>query len=135
MKATGHCQCGAVTYSAEGMETDVHTCHCNICVRWTGGPAFAVSVGQVTFEGEENISRFDSSEWAERGFCSRCGTHLFYRLKEADQYMLWMGTFDDSTQFKLAGEIFIDQKPHFYDLAGDHPRLTGEEFMDSILNN
>ena len=62
MNATGGCLCGAVTYSAEGTETDVHSCHCGICRRWSGGPAFAISVGKVTFEGEQNIGRYDSSQ-------------------------------------------------------------------------
>lgn len=132
MEATGHCLCGAVTYAAKEVETDVHSCHCDICIRWNGGPGFTVSVGQVSFDGEENITRFNSSEWAERGFCNRCGTNLFYHLKEADLYMLWMGTFDELTQFKLASEIYIDKKPALYELAGNHPRLTGEEFIASI---
>ncbi len=132
MNANGHCLCGAVTYTAEGVDTDMHSCHCGMCRRWSGGPAFAASVGSVTFEGEENITRFDSSEWAERGFCNKCGTNLFYRLKEKDHYMMWMGTFDDPAPFKLAGEIYIDEKPAAYDLAGEHPRLTGEEFLASI---
>lgn len=129
MKATGRCLCGAVSYSAEDVETDIHTCHCSMCRRWTGGPAFAATVGSVAFEGEENIARYDSSAWAERGFCSRCGTNLFYRMKEPNQYVLWMGTFDDPAPFRVAGEIFIDEKPATYELAGDHPRLTGAEFM------
>ena len=132
MEAKGHCLCGAVTYVAKEVQTDVNTCHCNMCLRWNGGPGFAVGVGQITFKGEENITRFDSSEWAERGFCSRCGTNLFYHLKDEDVYMLWMGTFDDLSSFKLAGEIYIDEKPKCYDLVGDHPRLTGEEFMATL---
>jgi hypothetical protein len=106
-----------------------------MCRQWSGGPAFAAGVGKVSFEGEDNISRYESSAWAERGFCDRCGTNLFYRLKEADHYVMWMGTFDDQTPFKLAGEIFVDEKPAGYDLAGDHPRLTGEEFMASLQQN
>ena len=132
MGATGHCLCGAVTYIAEDVETDIHSCHCGMCRRWNGGPAFAASVAKVTFEGEQNITRYDSSAWAERGFCNRCGTNLFYRLKEADHYVLSMGTFADQAPFNLAGEIYIDEKPLAYDLAGDHPRLTGEEFMASL---
>ena len=31
-----------------------------------------------------------------------------------------------------SGEIYIDEKPGGYDFAGEHPRLTGEEFMQSI---
>lgn len=132
MGATGHCLCGAVTYTAEDVHTDIHSCHCGMCRRWTGGPAFAASVGRVSFHGEQNISRYDSSEWAERGFCRSCGSNLFYRLKETDQYIIWLGTFDDLTHFKLADEIFIDEKPDVYDLAGDHPRLTGEEYIASL---
>jgi len=48
--------------------------------------------------------------------------------------MLWMGTFDDLTSFQLADEIYIDKKPKLYDLAGDHPRFTGEEFMATLEN-
>ena len=129
MNATGRCLCGAVKYAAEDVETDIHSCHCGMCRRWTGGPAFAAGVGKIAIEGEENITRFDSSEWAERGFCNRCGTNLFYRLKAADHYIVWMGTFDDAAPFKLSGEIFIDEKPAGYDLVGDHARLTGAEFM------
>ncbi len=46
--------------------------------------------------------------------------------------MLWMGTFDDLMPFKLASEIYIDKKPALYDLVGNHPRLTGDEFMVSL---
>ncbi|MGB5344859.1 MAG: GFA family protein [Woeseia sp.] len=132
MQTTGHCLCGAVSFSAEEIETDVHSCHCSICRRWTGGPAFAVNVAAVTFDGEQHIARYPSSAWAERGFCKRCGSNLFYRLLEADHYLLWMGTFDDQSAFKLSGEIYIDEKPPAYELAGDHPRMTGAEFMASL---
>ena len=92
----------------------------------------AASATGVVFEGEEHITRYSSSEWAERGFCSRCGSSLFYRLKEPEQYIMSTGAFDDAEQFKLAGEIYVDEKPSGYDFAGDHPRLTGAEFMASL---
>jgi len=135
MSTSGQCLCGAVTYTAQAINTEVHSCHCSICRRWSGGPGFSASVGGVEFTGEENIARFDSSAWAERGFCKTCGTNLFYRLKETDHYIMCMGTFDDQAQFKLAGEIYIDEKPASYEFAGDHPRLTGEEFMASLQND
>lgn len=132
MESGGQCLCGAVSYRAIDPDTEVHSCHCTMCQRWTGGPAFAVSVAGVTFSGEEHIGRYASSDWAERGFCTRCGTNLFYRLVEQDHYVMWMGTLDDLAGFKLAGEIFIDEKPGLYELAGNHPRLTGAEFMASL---
>ena len=133
MNATGRCLCGAVTFAAQDVETDIHSCHCSMCRRWNGSPALAAGVGSVTFTGEENITRYDSSAWAERGFCSKCGTNLFYHLKANDHYVMWAGAFDDSELFKLVGEIYIEDKPSGYDFAGDHPRMTSEEFMASRM--
>ncbi len=128
----GSCLCGAVRFTAEGVDPHLHGCHCSMCRNWSGGPMLAVETASVTFEGEENIGRYDSSGWAERGFCRVCGSGLFYRLKEADRYILCMGCFDDQSVFKLVGEIYIDEKPPGYDFAGEHPRQTGEEFMASM---
>ena len=93
---------------------------------------FAAAVSDVAFKGEEFIGRYNSSEWAERGFCQRCGTSLFYHLKEPSQYIMAIGCFDDVSPFRVTGEIFIDEKPDAYALAGDHPRLTGAEFLASM---
>jgi hypothetical protein len=112
------------------VETDFHACHCGMCRRWCGGsPFFCVSVKSVTFEGDENLGRYSSSDWAERGFCKSCGTTLFYFLKPASLYSMSIGAFDDVTPFALTREIYIDHKPAGYDLAGDHPRLTEKEVL------
>ncbi len=132
MQATGRCLCGAVTFTAENVETDIKSCHCSTCRKVSGGSPMGTSVGSVVFTGEDNITRYDSSEWADRGFCKQCGSNLFYHLKEKDNYFMWHGVFDDQTPFKLAGEIFIEEKPDWYGFAGDHPRMTGEEFMASM---
>ena len=132
MAKTGKCLCGAVTFSAETVDPHVHGCHCTMCVKWAGAPMMAVSTARVTFGGSEHIARYDSSAWARRGFCSRCGTNLFYQLKESGDYIMCMGAFDDQTGFELAGEIFVDEKAARYDFAGEHPRQTGAEFLASM---
>lgn len=134
MSETGKCLCGAVKFTAEDIDTHVHACHCSMCRGWTGGPMLAASVGSVEFSGESNIKRYASSEWAERGFCAQCGSSLFYYLKEPKMYIMATGCFDNAEQFSLAGEIFIDEKPSSYDFAGDHSRLTGEEFLASMAS-
>ena len=132
MSATGRCLCGAVSFTAQDVDCDVHACHCSICRRWSGGPGFAAGVGSVRFTGAEYVGRYDSSAWAERGFCTRCGTSLFYRLKDRDHYILCLGTFDDQSPFRVVNEIFVDEKPASYSLAGEHPRLTGAQFLASL---
>ena len=128
---TGRCLCGAVTYMARDVEQEYKACHCGMCRRWSGGPGFGVHVGRVEFRGEEHIRRYDSSAWAERGFCARCGSNLFYRLKPGGTPILWLGTFDDQAGLLLAGEIYIDAKPEGYGLAGDHPRYTEADLQSS----
>lgn len=98
-----------------------------MCRKWGGGPLLAVECeSSVSFEGAEHISIFESSDWAERGFCQTCGTHLFYRLKEEEHYEIPVGIFDgDDWQF--VEQIFIEQKPPFYSFADKTKHLTGEE--------
>ncbi|MDX1518884.1 MAG: GFA family protein [Gammaproteobacteria bacterium] len=128
IKARGSCLCGAVTVEAETMSTHVGACHCGMCRKWTGGPGLAVECGdRVNITGEENITVFDSSDWAERAFCSKCGTHLYYRLKQANLYHIQAGLFDAGSELKFDHQIFIEEKPGWYDFANKTKNLTGEE--------
>lgn len=124
----GKCLCGAVEVEAPSAETSVGACHCNTCRRWGGGPLLAVNCGtDVSFTNEGEITRFQSSEWAERGFCRNCGTHLFYHLKGKDQYIMPAGLFENASGLNFDHQIFIDQKPPFYDFANTTRNMTGEE--------
>ncbi len=132
MDAGGGCLCGAVAFTAQAVDTHVHAGHCNLCHRRAGGPALAEVVASLAFQGAEHIGRYGSSGWAERDSCARCGSHLFHWLGEPDQYTLWMGAFGYPAPFAMAGEIFIEEKPAGYALAGDHRRLTGGAFLRSM---
>lgn len=126
---SGHCLCGKVSFNATGVILHHHACHCSLCRRWTGGPAFAAGVESVTWQGKDHIRRFGSSEWGERGFCGECGTHLFFYFKPGDAYYLNVGVFDDDSDFQLVGEIYVDTQPPGYRFADGLDRLTGDEFL------
>lgn len=128
--AGGQCLCGAVRFTVDSVDPEFYACHCNMCLRWCGGPFLSVASTGMKFEDTEHLAVFDSSEWAERGFCRVCGTSIFYHVKELDEYDINTGTFGDASSFKMIGEIFVDQKPATYEFAGDHPRLTGAEAIE-----
>ncbi len=132
MSATGKCLCGAVKFTAENPDPHVHACHCSMCRGWTGSLMMAATVESVQFEGEAHVKRYASSDWAARGFCDQCGTSLFYYVNDPGTYIMATGCFDDTEQFQLAGEIYIDEKPSGYNFAGDHDRLTGAECLANI---
>ncbi len=127
---SGSCLCGAITLSAAQAASHVGGCHCRMCRRWGGGPYLELDCGtEVTISGEENLSLFSSSDWAERGFCARCGTHLFYRLKESQQHMVAVGLFDDQQDLTFKRQVFIEEKPPYYHFGNDTENLTGEEIF------
>lgn len=124
----GQCLCGAVRISASSESNSVGACHCKSCRRWGGGPFMEIDCGQaVTIDGEEHVSVFNSSEWAERGFCRDCGTHLFYRLKASGQHMVPIGLFDDQDDLAFTNQVFIDEKPLYYYFGNETREMTGEE--------
>lgn len=129
---TGHCLCGSVKFTATELSPRYHVCHCDMCRRWNGGPSMTIIAKAAEFDGDEHITVYDSSDWAQRAFCARCGSNLFYRFNQSSDWFLWAGLFDDQSRFTLAQEIYVDRKPPGYRFAGEHPRLTEEEFLKSI---
>ena len=126
----GHCLCGSVTVRATPVRRHVEACHCHMCRKWSGVAYLGVQCGtSAESEGEEHIVRYRSSEWAERGFCGKCGSSLFFHYLPKGTYGLLAGLFPDDALEPLAEEIFIDEKPDYYAFAGDAEKLTGAEVM------
>lgn len=129
----GHCLCGKVSISVESIDINLGACHCSTCQKWGGGPLLALDCkDKVNFSGEENIKRYESSEWAERGFCSQCGTHLFYRLKDYNQHIMPAALFDQLENINFDHQIFIDEKPDFYDFSNKTKMMTGQEVFEQF---
>ena len=134
---TGRCMCGAVGFSAEDVPMRYGICHCEMCRRWTGSALLGVSVPteRVTWHGREHIATLQSSEWAERAWCGKCGTGLYYRVTERGKWFgateIPIGLFDDANGFALENEIYTDMKPDSYAYTGEgHKRLTRAECLE-----
>lgn len=126
---TGKCLCGKVQFRFDDAGEPVNACHCSHCRRWTSGPLHAVHPKSTpVFDSDETLVWFNSSDWAERGFCSNCGSSLFYRIKgDRPDYIVSAGALDDQSDLTFASEIFIDEKPDYYSFAGERPTMTGAE--------
>lgn len=127
VKLTGRCMCAAVKISGTANEPKVAACHCDMCRRWSSGPYFEVTCQNVTFEGEENIGKIRSSDWAERGFCKKCGSNLFYHIIDEADYQIAAGLLDDQSNLHLSLQVFTDKKPPFYTLADKTETMTAAE--------
>ncbi|MGI1662094.1 GFA family protein [Palleronia sp. KMU-117] len=127
------CLCGAVRVTVRNRPAAYGICHCRMCQRWSGLVFAAVNCppDRVEIAGADHIATYQSSDWAERAWCTRCGSHLWYRVtsKGAHQgdYEMPIGLFDNPDGFILEREIFIDRKSDAFDIAGTHPRMTEAE--------
>ncbi len=90
------------------------------------------SGNDVSFDGEENITVYDSSAWAERGFCKKCGSHLFYRVKENKLHIIPVGLFENQESFVFENQVFIDRKPSFYSFANKTNCMTEAEVFEKF---
>lgn len=96
-----------------------------------GGPLFSVEAkGMPEFQGEENITVYHSSEWAERAFCRECDSHLLYRLTEDMLYYnMPVGLFEELTDLEFKTQIYIDKKPCYYNFANQTKNMTEAEVI------
>lgn len=126
----GSCLCKAITVSVTPSKLHVDACHCTICRTWGGGPMFAIGgLQDFQLKGSEHVSVYPSSEWANRGFCRHCGTHLYFHLNDQDQYLVPAGLVAGDHTLTFHMEVFIDEKPPFYEFANPTRKLTGEELF------
>ncbi len=131
----GQCLCGSVRFTAMPASHDMSACHCVMCRRWSAGPFLAVDCGaSVEFESDAGLVYYPSSEWGERGFCSRCGSSLIWKMQGQPECYVSAQAFDDAGDFSLASEIFVDEKPEGYAFAGNAKKLTGADVIAAFMN-
>jgi hypothetical protein len=115
----GSCLCGAVHFE---INADLHSpdaCHCLQCRKYSGHYWASTDVyrAMLTIHGEENITWYQSSEKVRRGFCSTCGSSLFWDPILKDKIAVAMGSLDGPTGTQLAMHIFTSEKGDYYRIA------------------
>lgn len=128
---TGGCQCGAVRFRAGAILDNPHVCHCRMCQRATGNffaPLVGVPQDRLVWTAEAP-SVFESSEGHERGFCSACGTPLFYRRTGGSYTSIMIGAFDDPAGIPMFYEFGIESRAGQLDALGHVEAYTTEALI------
>lgn len=129
---TGGCLCGSVQFVAAKTGA-LGICHCRMCQRWAGGPFIAVTVeaSDMAIVGADYVGTYESSSWATRSHCTKCGSVLWYRFDPkrdgGGSYEVPIGLLNDQAGLELQREIYIDRKPAAFAFDGAHQRLTAAE--------
>ena len=128
-EVAGSCLCGAVRFSAQGPLRPVSYCHCSQCRRQSGHYLVAVNIRRSALEiqGEDRVAWYRSSDKVERGFCSVCGSSLFWKpLIEGYEFTAGaMGLFELPTATRISKHTFVGDKGDYYDISDEIPQSTG----------
>lgn len=121
----GSCLCGGVRFEVSGELPGPDACHCTKCRKHSGHYYAGTDVPKTALsilEGEELLTWYKSSEEVRRGFCSVCGSSLFFEPFFRDWVAVSMGAFDTPTNTELALHIFVADKGDYYRICDGLPQ-------------
>ena len=126
----GSCLCGAIRLEIdEPLEHAPEACHCSQCRKQTGNFLVAVNVRRTAMRitGEEQVTWYHSSEKVQRGFCSVCGSTLFWKpsMEEYQWTSVALGCLDTSMELKIAKHTFVAEKGSYYEITDGAPQSPG----------
>lgn len=120
----GRCLCGGVRFEVDGPLRPIVYCHCTMCRR-SGGhfdAATACASEHLRLLCAQSLRWYQSSATARRGFCSTCGTQLFWEPAARDHMSIWAGTLDTPTGLKPSMHIFVADKGDYYEITDGLPQ-------------
>lgn len=124
---SGSCLCGAVSLEIqEPLEQAPEACHCTQCRKQTGNFLVGVNVRRSALRvlGEEQVTWYQSSPDVQRGFCSICGSTLFWKptIHAYEWTSVALGCLNTDAPLKIAKHTFVAFKGSYYDIADAAPQ-------------
>jgi hypothetical protein len=113
---TGGCLCGRVRYEVCGRLRDIIACHCVQCRRTSGHFVAATACRRAAF----TLVRAETLKWYvavpgfRRGFCSECGSNLFFEAEGGERVSISAGSLDEPQGLKIVAHIFAGEAGDYY---------------------
>ena len=126
----GACLCGAVRFEIELPTSFCVHCHCSMCRR-NHGAAFVTWVGVEKSQfrlltADASLTRYGSSEFGVRSFCSRCGSSLFCEVdRQPEAIDITLASLEGPIDRAPEMHVFFDTHVDWVELADSLPKLGG----------
>lgn len=133
----GQCYCGAIQYEVENPFKFVAHDHCSICSRISGA-AFVTWAGvqEKQFRlvrGRECLSTFKTTADAERQFCSKCGSHLFFRsTRWPGEVHFTVSTLTTKLETAPKAHVFYSDKAEWMKIQDELPKYGGKTGVEPL---
>jgi hypothetical protein len=120
----GSCLCKQIQFKLNGPLSSPTACHCTRCRKQSGHYFASANAKKADLEltGGEHLSWYYASEKIKRGFCSKCGSWMFWEPTHRDWISIALGVFDGPTGVKLEQHIHVASKGDYYEIADGLPQ-------------
>ena len=125
----GRCLCGQVQFELQGELRGVVNCHCSKCRKFHGnyGAYTSIKVEKLNITKQKSLKWFksptDETPNVHRGFCSECGSSLFWHPKDHPYIAVAAGSLDAPTNLKTIGHVWCSQIADYYQIADELPQF------------
>jgi hypothetical protein len=122
----GSCDCGGVMYELTGTPGTIVACHCDQCRKSSGHYWAGASVERQNFKitNQATLKWFQSTDVGHRGFCTGCGSSIFWYFEGTDKMIVAAGTLETPTHRKVSKHIFVSEKGDYYDIDDGLPQAA-----------
>lgn len=83
---------------------------------------------------DEGLTWFRSSPDVRRGFCSHCGSTLFFQRSGTGRTTVAAGTLDEPTGLHLVQHIFTKHAGDYYEIQDDLPKYDERGSMPGLVD-
>lgn len=127
-RAQAGCLCGGVRFSLPLPAGPITACHCQQCRKLSGHSAasFDVTEGDLTWDSRETLAEYVTRGGAQRGFCTCCGSSLYFRDAEG-AFSVEAGALDGPTGSTLVGHIFVAERGDYEVFDDGLPQFAGRD--------
>ena len=128
-KTYGGCLCGEVQYHIQGELKGIINCHCSKCRKFHGnyGAYTSVKAENLTITRQKSLKWYksptDETPNVHRGFCSQCGSSLFWYPKDQPNIAVAAGSLDSPTHLETIGHVWCSQISDYYKIEDDLPQF------------
>jgi len=83
-----------------------------------------VARAALSVDGTEAVRWYRSSDEAQRGFCSNCGSALFWQADGSAEISVMAGAFDAPSGLTFGHHIYCADKGDFYEISDGLPQYA-----------
>lgn len=127
-RISGGCLCGAVRYEINVRLRGIVNCHCSKCRKFHGnfGAYTSIKYTNLILLERRGLKWYqsitDKTPNVYRGFCSECGSSLFWHPRDQERIAVAAGSLDDPINLKTIGHVWISQIADYYKISDDLPK-------------